>query len=133
MKILFIKPKTDLHAVVPPINFLYLAGHLKKHDVRVIDAHCYKLSDEQIIKKIKEFSPDIIGFGGLSSEINFALNLAEKVKKISKAKIVFGGVHTTNEFEEILSKPYVDFIFRAESELPFADFVDKIEHKKTAH
>ena len=133
MKILFIKPKTDLHVVIPPVNFLYLAGHLKKHNVKIIDAHCMKLSDEEIIKKVIDFSPDIIGFGGLSSEIDFSFKIAKKIRKISDAKIVFGGVHTTNESTDILNKHYVDFIFRAESELPFADFVNSLEKGKDFH
>lgn len=127
MKIIFIKPKTDLHVIIPPINFIYLAGHLKKHTLKLIDGHLNNLSDEQIIKQAEEFNPDVVCFGGLSSEIDYSLNLAKKVRKLIKAKIIFGGVHVTNFSKEILSKDYIDFIFKAESEIPFAEFIDKLE------
>ena len=130
MRIAFIKSKTDLHAAVPPINFLYLAAYLKKHTFILIDGHNYNLSDDTIVKKVKEFNPEIICFGGLSSEIYYSLALAEKIKKTTKIKIIFGGVHTTNCSEEILGKNYVDFIFRAEAEIPFSEFVDKLEKKE---
>lgn len=133
LKILFIKPKTDLHVIIPPINFLYLAGHLKNHNVRIIDGNCYKLSDKEIIEELTDFNPDIIGFGGLSSEIDFSLGLAKKIRQITRAIIVFGGVHTTNLYEEILNQEFVDFIFRAESEIPFSEFVEKISNQKDYH
>lgn len=127
MKIMFIKPKTDLHVVIPPVSFLYLAGHLREHNLKLVDAHNSNLSNERIVREVEEFNPDIICFSGLSGEINYSLDLARKISSVVKAKIVFGGVHTTNCAHEILRNSYVDFIFRAESEIPFAEFVDKLE------
>ncbi len=127
MKILFIKPKTEQVNKSPPTSFVALAGELRNYDVRILDGQCYGYDDKHISRYVKEYNPDIIGFGGMTNEIRFSYDLAEKVRKISGAKIVFGGAHATFEPEEVLSKYFVDFIFRGEAEIPFAEFVNKLE------
>lgn len=127
MKILFIKPKTKFVNRSPPTSFLSLAGELRNHEVEILDGQCYNLSEEYILNHVREYGPSIIGFGGMTNEIEYSYSVAEKIRGFFEGKIIFGGAHATFSSDEVLNKPFVDFIFRCEAEIPFSQLVDKIE------
>ena len=81
MKIMFIKPKTELHMKYIPINFLSLAGHLRNHEIKIIDGHLNDLMEVDILNEVGSFEPDIVCFGGLSSEIEYSLSMAKQIKR----------------------------------------------------
>lgn len=50
--------------VFPPLGLLYVASILEKHghEVMVIDAFAHNLSPEQVLKRLRNFRPDLMGF-----------------------------------------------------------------------
>lgn len=77
MKILLVKPISDMHVVFPPIGLGYLASYAQREapdiNLRILDCNRIRSSQIQFRRYIQEFQPDIIGFTALSMEINSAL------------------------------------------------------------
>lgn len=128
MKVLLVKPLSDMHVILPPIGLGYLATYLDKEipdlDLRILDCNRERLTPARFKQYIKEFNPDIIGFTALSLELNSALGFASIAKAALKnVTIIFGGPHASAAPEDILIKPFVDYIFRAEAEVGFSFFL----------
>ena len=105
-----------------PIGLLMLAGPLLDHGFQVdlVDAARDRLSDEQIVQRLGQIRPDIVMVGHSASTKAHAgcLRLLRAVKEsLPHSVTVYGGVHPTFHFEEILSQyPAVDVVVRGEGE-----------------
>ncbi len=147
MKILLLEPKGgDLQndkntlSVVnksEPIGLCYVGAIAKNmgHDVRII--HQIYESNNDIVEKAKDISPDIIGFSSMTYNYDNALILAKKIKnkiqyKGNKPFIIFGGIHPTASIE-IVKEKVIDFAVIGEGENTFSDLVDYIESGKTCY
>ena len=100
------------------------------HKVKEGDLTTYGLPDDEIQKRVEDFSPDLVGVTCLfSAQYENARKLCELVKKISPRIItVMGGMHPTVKPREVLAEKSVDFIIQGESDLSFSDFLDALEH-----
>jgi len=121
----------DSRAAGPPLGILYLASMLKteNYEVQVIDQAGERLTDYQLINKVKKFNPDIIGFSTLTATGRRATQQAEILKKWNpNLKIIFGGYHATINGHRILKKyPFIDYAIRGEGEYSLLDLLDKIK------
>jgi anaerobic magnesium-protoporphyrin IX monomethyl ester cyclase len=137
-KVLLIQPHTDrrigkLRTNPPlPINLVYVGTAIEdKHSVKIYDRNLI-LDDEDLIKYIEEYNPDIIGINSITAEMLFDLMYIGKLikKEFPKKMIVVGGVHATIEPESVLREPYVDYIIRGEGEAAFLEFCDTFDKNK---
>jgi radical SAM superfamily enzyme YgiQ (UPF0313 family) len=89
--------------------------------------------DESLAKI--QFIPDVVGISLLfASAHHCCMLLAEKVKRKWKdCLLIFGGNQATNIYRELLSNPNIDYCFRGEAELPFAEFVQNLSGGKRCH
>jgi len=81
---------------MPPLGILYLAAVLKqrKHTVEIVPSDILDYSWDDIIRKIDEFKPDIVGVTTTTENRFESFKLAKLVKKIDpKIKTVLGGPH----------------------------------------
>jgi len=151
MKITLINPpqvftRTQVTAgVFPPLNLAYIASFLesKNHKVQIIDAvgEDYKkfihykeniflrgLSFADIIKKTKNFNPNLIG---ISNTFTFAYpsvkQLIEKIKKELALPIVIGGTHPSIDFMNIMKNSQVDYVVISEGEETMLNIVKYLE------
>jgi len=90
------------------------------------------LSQEDLIKKINYYKPDIVGistmFTAYSSD---AHDLAKLVKKVSpKTLIIFGGAHASILYKTVLQDKNVDLVVVGEGEETILEVVKKIDQKK---
>ena len=86
---------------------------------------------EEFIDAIETEKPNLIGFSAysLAKELNY--NLANAVKeKFSHIPTIFGGIHTNIEPEDVLSRPYVDFICLGEGEKAIVELSEKLKQGK---
>jgi len=153
-KIAFITPnvvgsKSQIRRVQPPLGIACLAAVLDEYNfknIQFIDSSAegynetrdvgnnfieFGLEDEQVIKKIKKFNPDIIGVSALfSSQFGCAERLAKEIKKnIPKAILVFGGIHASKMYESILKKnSSIDYIICGEADYTFTLFCNSFEN-----
>jgi len=113
----------------PPLGLAYIAAMLEKegYDVNFFDLMESSFEDaERIIKKEK---PQIVGISCNLSDYRWgAFRVAQIAKKINaKIKVVMGGCHATNLFEQILGNFPVDIVVRFEGELTFLELVRSLE------
>lgn len=139
MKILLLEPavtdkKNITSFMYPSMGIIALAAFLQQenHQVVLRDLNVEQEPIDAIIKTIKFESPQIVGIGAMSVNLNKALAIARLVKSYSKdIIIVLGGVHPTAEPEQTLQNPNVDFIVRGEGEITMAELVKSLEKKET--
>ncbi len=115
---------------LPPLGLAYIASYLESHnyEVGIIDANVENLSDGQIIKRIKQFNPKIIGFSALFSALHCS-NLAVKTKRLTPSVVtVIGGTTATFFPKETLENfPVFDFLIAGEGELSFFLLVEALK------
>lgn len=120
----------EANNLVPPINILYLAAVLKKEgfELQVLDEDPYKTD---IISRVKEFNPDIIGISFLTPCYSRAHFIIKSLKKILPQKIYCaGGVHTTVLPKEVLLDFGLDFCIIGEGEETLLEVCKKIRDKE---
>jgi anaerobic magnesium-protoporphyrin IX monomethyl ester cyclase len=131
MKILFIFPNTNsqtgFHYGISHMSaVLKQAGHAVElwqlcEDVAPLP------SKEEFVYRIKQISPDVIGFSVVTNQWLYARELAAWAKKATPATLVCGGVHTMAAGEEILQTGLFDYIIRGEAEDAFLEFVETLD------
>ncbi len=130
MKILLVKPISDIHLVSPPLALAYLASSLKDMNVeiKILDCLLEKYDYPDFKKYLQNYAPDIIGFTSFTLEFNSALKMACIAKSLNKdTKIIFGGPHVSNVSENSLKNREIDFIFRAEAEEGFPMLIKELQ------
>lgn len=142
-------PRNQVRKAQPPLGIAYLAAALEeagyKNNVLCLDAVVegydnildlndgsgfikYGLSDQDIVERLKQFEPGLVGITSLfSSMTECAFSIAKAVKNsFPHAPVVMGGNHASNTANSILrEEPYIDFIIKGESEYNFLEFADK--------
>jgi anaerobic magnesium-protoporphyrin IX monomethyl ester cyclase len=154
MNILLLKPpsinyKNSIKKIIPPLGLAYIASFLERytdHKIEIFDASLegyeneleidnkfiqYGSSEKDIINKIKEFNPDVVGIHlSLSIYEKPSLRTAEIIKKYNKdIKIVLGGVHATFCADRLIKNGNIDHIILGEGELAFLDLVETEENR----
>lgn len=115
----------------PPLNLLYLAAIAEKHGhtAQVIDGEAEQLSSKDMIERVLEFKPDIIGFTCTTPMYHIVCQLAQEIKNVSDAKIVVGGPHITY-FREKVFYEYLDYLVIGDCEGTFGPFLNAIDSKE---
>ena len=81
-----------------------------------------------VIGKINDFNPDLIGVSLVTDEFNKAKALTHILKKGFNVPVVWGGPHVSVNSEECLE--YADVVMRGEVEIPFLELCNKIDKKE---
>ena len=103
-------------------------GFYKKIDNPItIDYRSNSLT-EDLIKQIRKFNPDIIGFSILSAHYYFSLKISRLIKQhYPEIPIIVGGLHSTLAADETINNSSIDIICLGEGEYPFAELLKKME------
>ena len=121
-KVLFIQlNEYELHGIEA------LAGELKSRGQKV--ELLVAFFEKRLLQKIKEFSPDLIGFSLVSAERNEAVQWARAIKSHFPIPIIFGGIDPTF-FPQIINDPSVDFVCRGEGERAILQLLEALEQGK---
>jgi anaerobic magnesium-protoporphyrin IX monomethyl ester cyclase len=122
VKLLFIQ-KLSLFTLGPASISAFIKS--KGHECDILLAS----EEKNLIEKIRQYSPDIIGFSCTTGEHIWVLEMAEKIKKTFNVPIILGGPHPTF-FPEVLENPYVDIICIGEGEHATLELLDKMSRKQ---
>jgi len=87
--------------------------------------------DEELLKEILAFSPDIVAMSTYASNIYNVLFWADIIKKkLPHCFIIIGGNHASYIAQECLEKsPGLDMVVKFEGEIPFKMICEKIKNK----
>jgi radical SAM superfamily enzyme YgiQ (UPF0313 family) len=131
MKVLLINPQTLLNFskyLGTPLGIAQLASSIRDlHQVKIIDLNVEPMPTRRLIKKVKEFNPDIIGISCVSLIFPQMVELSRAIKEAHPVPVVFGGNHITARPEQSLGFPGVDFVISGEGEHSFKRFLDEYE------
>lgn len=129
-KVLLIQPHNDRRMNKPfdnpstPLSLIYIATAIQNfHPVKVYDRNII-FNDSDFLKVLREYNPDIIGMGSITTEMLLDLSYMCKLikKEMPKTTIVIGGIHATIEPDTFLDRPEVDYVIRGEGEEAFLEF-----------
>jgi radical SAM superfamily enzyme YgiQ (UPF0313 family) len=117
-----------------PFSLASIAGQLKdEHEVLLLDCAPKKVSLEDTLEKIRNFSPELIFLSTATPTIKndlgwFAPAVKEKFPNINIAAI---GIHVSTLPKEVMNEfAALDFIVMSEPEVISKDLVDHINKKK---
>lgn len=104
----------------PYFSIMSISAVLKKHNFQT-DV-LISLLEKNVLKKIKESSPDIIGFSIMTPDEKWLYSLSAKIKKHLNIPIVVGGVHASS-CPEIIEDPNIDYVVIGEGEDILLQFI----------
>jgi anaerobic magnesium-protoporphyrin IX monomethyl ester cyclase len=136
MRIVFIHPNyrsggAEIAGSWPPAWVAYLAGHLRKagfDDIHFIDAMTHDLDEDEVVRRLVDLQPDVIGTTAITPSIYTAERLLELAREhVPQALRVLGGIHATFMYKQVLSEaPWVDVIVRGEGEEIFSALMQAV-------
>jgi anaerobic magnesium-protoporphyrin IX monomethyl ester cyclase len=121
-----------------PLGLLMLAGPLLDHGFQVdlIDAARDRLTDAQVVGQLEPLQPDavLVGHSASTKAHPASLRLLRAVKDaLPQTLTVYGGVHPTFHFQEILAEPSaIDIIVRGEGEATMLGLAQALSNTRDA-
>jgi len=121
-----------------PLGLMYVGDILERlgKNVKIHDLYLYDFPYEDrwgysMLKKIIEnFSPDIIGYGGIAMSYGWAKILSLQVKKDYPDITQIAGGALSSVYDLLLTKSAIDVVFHGEVETNMPVFVDRFDSKK---
>ena len=89
----------------------------------------HHLSDEQVVARLRELQPDIVGCTAITPAIYKAEGLLKLAKELDPGVVtVLGGIHGTFMYPQVLKEaPWIDAVVRGEGEQVFLNLVSAID------
>jgi len=112
-----------------PIWLCYAAGYAEKkgHTISVLDAIANGFSEDETIKKVLDFIPELIVMDTTTPTIVSDVKFLEKLKSQTNAKVCLVGTHVSTLPEETLNmSESIDFVARHEYELTIPELAKGI-------
>lgn len=118
-----------------PLGLAYLHAYLEPRGCQVqvlfLNNHTQEDCFQEVIEKIKEFSPDIIGFQIFTANRASSYSLIEYIhKNYPEIKIIIGGIHATLMAEQLIKKFPFAVAVLGEGEETFSTLVKELEKEE---
>ncbi len=113
--------------IMPPLGLMYLASVLRQkgHEVKILDM---RLAKGGLKHNLSDFTPDIVGVGGLSQYGPYIHEVVREAKAgYPQAWIIVGGPHVMSYPEDVALDPDVDIGVLGEGEQSLAEIAATIE------
>lgn len=136
MKVMLINPNTKLAEKnkvysrfvqpVTPVGVGYIAAVIEKAGIplSIIDQYAYRMSNREVLEKVKKEMPQVIGFSCLTPVMSNVRFFVKEIKKLSKnICIVLGNTHATLFADQLLKEGVADIIIRGEGEVSMLEVV----------
>jgi len=109
------------------LGIMTLSSALKANGHKVKLTLTEEMPEEEIIKNVKDYKPDILAYSVMTGEHIYHIELNHLVRiHYDAALSVFGGPHPTYS-PDMIEKDYVDAICRGEGEVYFLELIKKLE------
>ncbi len=141
-------PASEKPSYTFPMGAGYIAAVLERelYEVSCLDAiieggyqdisdklKMYGLSVEQVMKRIRKISPDIVAFScQFSVQYNPTRDLITAIKEWNSGILtIIGGTHSSAQPEDVLRQTTVDYVVLGEGEETIVELLDKLNHSKS--
>jgi len=117
----------------PPLGIGYLGAFLEAngHQVRLMDAAVECLSYSAVVRRLREFEPELVGVTSTTVSIASATGLAAVLQRALQVPIVIGGPHVTANPQETLAASAFDYGVIGEGENTLLELLDVVQGKRT--
>lgn len=131
MRVLLVYPNIVESPKDISIGLALISAVFKKagHNVELLDA-TFGLEEEEVIKRIDQFKPGLIGVTAATNDLRYSIYLAKLIKEKMKVLIVCGGYHATVAPEDIIKEECFDVVALGEGEFAFLELADSLEKGK---
>ncbi|MCU0858578.1 MAG: B12-binding domain-containing radical SAM protein [Pontiellaceae bacterium] len=137
LKILLVRP----HPVLPTSRWLQsmirlepyaqelIAGAVQApHDVQICDLAVAKKPEQAFRKKLMDYQPDVVGFGGFSSQFRVNKGLAKIARElVPKAVICLGGIHPSSMPTDCKYPELFDLLVRGDGVSAMKEILQALE------
>lgn len=139
MRVLLINPSMNLDKLgrfakllepMPCIGLAYIAGALEHHqvDVKVVDMFAEGFSANQVLDRVREYQPDLVGMTVLTPSEPICSKLSEMIRGVlPRVKIVWGAVHAEVFAKDIVLERKADFVVHHDGEETICELVDALK------
>ena len=135
MKILLTRPDSGIFTVLPPIGLMALAAYIRvnsTHEVKIFDGREKCATDDDYLKIIEDFQPDIVGISVLTMERTEGHHAINYIKQnFQQVKIVIGGPYVTSEVEDALQNDNIDYAVIGEGEIAGLNLFNALAEGRT--
>ncbi|MDZ4199340.1 MAG: radical SAM protein [Kiritimatiellia bacterium] len=91
------------------------AGVPPGHEVRILDLLVERRPERAFRRMLREYSPDLLGFGGYSSQVRQVRRLARLAKQLKPGiRIAAGGIHATLAPQDFQRPELFDVVLRGD-------------------
>jgi anaerobic magnesium-protoporphyrin IX monomethyl ester cyclase len=116
---------------VPPMGMLHIAAELQKQGVEahVMDAEIEGLTVKEMVHRILEVNPDLVGFSIMTPQLHSALEACVYLKQARPNMIVaLGGAHISSTYDDVFQMADVfDFAVYGEGEMTMNEIVARLQ------
>lgn len=143
MKVILINPSSKLAETNrryrrfiyphPPMGIASIAAVLEKRGIEVIllDQYANRMSSKELLEKIKEEMPQIVGFSCLTSVMSNVRAIINQIKALpGNIQIVLGNIHPTMFADELLKEGVADIVVRGEGEYSMREVAAAFENRR---
>lgn len=144
-RVLVVIPPTRMHhnrdvgfkELLPHIGVAYVAAAFVRAgaDVGVVDSPAEQLGLDDVMRRVSEFRPHVVGFTASTYQIHEAAGVARAVReRFPDARIILGGYHASALPERTLNEfPCFDMAFYGESEPAAAEYTGRLRNCEPVH
>jgi anaerobic magnesium-protoporphyrin IX monomethyl ester cyclase len=121
-------------AVMPPLGLAILAAILRNngYQVKIIDCEATRQNNNDVLKSINSWKPDVVGITAVTIAINKAAELAKQIKEMMTVPVIIGGVHISALPSETMKQnPQFDIDVLGEGEITLIELLAKINGNET--
>ncbi len=112
----------------PYAQELIAAAILPPHDVQICDLAIEKKPVEAYKKRLKDYKPDFVAYGGFSSQFNTNKELARLAKEIlPNVKTCIGGIHPSSIPTDCKYPELFDLVIRGDGVSAFKVIIETLE------
>jgi anaerobic magnesium-protoporphyrin IX monomethyl ester cyclase len=120
---------------VPPMGILHIAAELRRRGVEahVLDAEIEGLTVEEMVSRILDVDPDLVGFSIMTPQLHAALEASVLLKQARPSlPLVLGGAHISSTHEDTFEfADCFDFAVYGEGELTMIEVVERLAEGKS--
>lgn len=110
----------------------YLSSILKEngHQTSLINVY-KKMERDELIEKLKQAQPDVIGFSSVTPQIHNVVTMAKWIKEEGmKSFVICGGIHATLDPHSVINIEGIDAACCGEGEYPLLELCQALESDK---
>lgn len=125
-----LKAQDEQIGVMPPLSLTYVGAIAENagHKVCIIDAVAERLGFEEVINRIREFNPDLLGYTITTYGLHQNLEGIKKIRRHLAIPVILGGWHLSLYPHETMVHPEIDYAVIGEADLALPKLLRELEN-----